>query len=80
MASSISEEKTTKILVVFDINGTLLTRSKQVQIHSESPLINGSICMRPHTRELAEFLNKNNIDYAFWTTQGEKKLKRHLNL
>jgi hypothetical protein len=72
--SNVNEEKVSKILVVFDINGTLLTRIKKFQVNPESShLISGTICMRPHATELAEFLNENNIDYAFWTTQGEKK-------
>jgi hypothetical protein len=61
-----------RILIIFDINGTLLTRiGKNMSIQSD--LIDGSICLRPHANKLADFLNENNIDYAFWTTQSEQK-------
>lgn len=60
-----------KILVVFDLNGTLLTRIGRNRLF-KSDLLFGSVCLRPHSPQLAKFLNSN-VDYAFWTTQSEHK-------
>ena len=67
-----------KILIVFDINGTLVTRIKK-NLHILSNLVNGSICVRPHANQLAKFLNEKNIDYGFWTTQSDSKADSSFN-
>jgi hypothetical protein len=72
------QEATSKILIVFDINGTILKKIKKDN-HIRNDLITGTRCLRPFAEKLAEFLNKSNIDYAFWTTQKDKKAEKSIN-
>ena len=77
-----SQQISSKILIVFDINGTIMKKIKK-DTDIKNSLITGTRCLRPFAPKLAEFLNKSNIDYAFWTTQknekAEKSIKALLN-
>ena len=67
-----------KILLVFDINGTLLKKidgNNQIK----NSLITDTRCLRPFAPQLAEFLNNANVDYAFWTTQKNQKAEKSVS-
>ncbi|KAH9385669.1 uncharacterized protein NEMAJ01_0565 [Nematocida major] len=68
-----------KKVFVFDLNGTLLARVKEnkgklMKMQEPDGVLSGPgdlIYLRPHLGELVEFLHKNNVQYALWTTAME---------
>jgi hypothetical protein len=84
MASSINlvenQQLKNKMLIIFDINGTLLKKiDKEQSSKIKSDLIFGTRCLRPHAPQLAQFLNENFFDYGFWTTQNGDKAEISYN-
>lgn len=68
-----------KLFLVLDLNGTLMARVKeQKESHmklnkrfSVMPSSGDLVFVRPHVRDLANYLHEEGIRYAFWTTAME---------
>lgn len=63
-----------KILWVFDINGTLLKRPPRVFPTKEN------IKFRPYLQRLVKFLHEHNSDYIFWTNAHPKSANQLFSL
>lgn len=69
-------KKFENILVVFDLNKTLFFKSESpLPRRHDSKIKKRFFYLRPHIKELVEFLHSHEVNYCFWSNMIAKNCK-----